>query len=135
MSQQLNPYLTFKGDCAEAMAFYADALGGTLTLTTFRESGMDADGVMHASVDTDAGFHLFASDDMPGMGPVYVHGNDIQISIAGDEPDVLRGYWAGLTDGGQVTVPLAPAPWGDEYGQFIDRFGITWHMNITPPSE
>ena len=27
MAQQLNPYITFEGNCAEAMAFYAQALG------------------------------------------------------------------------------------------------------------
>ncbi|MFT3875970.1 MAG: VOC family protein [Propioniciclava sp.] len=132
MSQILNPYLTFPGTCADAMRFYADALGGTLTLTTFRESGMDMDGVMHASVDTESGFHLFASDDMPGMGPEYVHGNNIQISLSGDEPEPLRAIWAALGEGGQTVVPLEVAPWGDEYGQLIDRFGIAWHLNITP---
>ena len=60
MAQQLNPYLTFQGNCAEAMDFYAAALGGTVQVMTFRDSGMDADGVMHAALETPAGFHLFA---------------------------------------------------------------------------
>ena len=132
MSQQLNPYITFPGNCTEAMQFYADALGGTLTVTSFREFGMEMDGVMHASLDTDTGFHIFACDDMPGMSAPYTPGNNIQISLSGDESEPLRAAWAALTEGADVTMPLEPAPWGDDYGQFIDKFGITWHMSIAP---
>lgn len=94
IGQQLNPYLTFDGNCAEAMDFYAGVFGGTPEVSTFRDSGMDADGVMHASLDTDAGFHLFASDTFAGMGEPYQRGNNLQISISGDEADALRAYWA-----------------------------------------
>ena len=67
MAQQLNPYLTFAGNAAEAMAFYAAALGGTVRVMTFRDSGMDLDGVMHAALETPQGFHLYARDIAPGM--------------------------------------------------------------------
>lgn len=129
MAQQLNPYITFNGNCAEAMAFYAEVLGGDLQASTFRESGMDADGVMHASLDTQVGFHLFASDFAEGMGD-YDHGTNVQISLSGDEAEPLNDYWAGLSEGGQVVVPLQKQMWGDEYGQLVDRFGIVWHVNI-----
>jgi PhnB protein len=29
-----------------------------------------------------------------------------------------------------VPQPLEPAPWGDEFGMLVDRFGITWLVNI-----
>ena len=129
MAQQLNPYITFDGTCAEAMQFYAAALGGTLSVMTFRDSGMDVDGVMHAALETPAGFHLFASDTAEGMGE-FRPGTNVQVSLSGDEPDALRGYWQALGDGGQVTIPLERQMWGDEYGMLVDRFGILWHVNI-----
>ncbi len=132
MAQQLNPYITFNGNCAEAMDFYASVLGGTLDVTSFRDFGMEADGVMHAALDTPAGFHLFASDHAEGMDLPLQPGNNIQVSIAGDEGEALRGYWDGLSAGGQVVVPLERQPWGDDYGQLVDRFGIRWHVNIAP---
>lgn len=130
MAQQLNPYLTFDGTCAEAMAFYAAVFGGTPQVMTFRDSGMDADGVMHAALATPAGFHLFASDALADMGEPLVRGNNLQISISGDDAEALRGYWAALTDGGQVLVPLEQQMWGDEYGLLADRYGVQWHVNI-----
>lgn len=129
MAQQLNPYITFDGTCAEAMDFYASALGGTVQAMTFRESGMDVDGIMHAALETPAGFHLFAADHVEGMGE-YDRGTNVQVSISGDDEDALRGYWSSLGDGGHVIVPLEKQMWGSEYGQFVDRFGIVWHVNI-----
>ncbi len=40
MSMQLIPYLTFPGNAEEAMRFYADVLGGEVSITTFKEFGM-----------------------------------------------------------------------------------------------
>mgnify|MGYP002586672347 CR=1 FL=1 len=132
MAQKLNPYITFNGNCAEAMDFYAAVLGGTPDVTHFRDFGMDADGVMHAALETPAGFHLFASDYAEGMDAPLQQGNNIQVSIAGDESEALRGYWEGLAEGGQVLMPLERQPWGDDYGQLVDRFGVRWHVNIAP---
>lgn len=129
MAQQLNPYITFEGNCAEAMDFYASALGGTLSVMSFRDSGMDVDGVMHAALETPAGFHLFASDTVEGMGELQ-KGNNVQVSLSGDDADALRGYWDALSAGGQVIMPLERQMWGDDYGQLVDRFGIHWHVNI-----
>lgn len=129
MSQQLNPYITFNGDCAEAMDFYAHALGGTVESMSLRDSGIDVDGVMHAALETPAGFHIFASDNAPGMGTLTV-GNNVQVSISGDDGESLRGYWSALSEGGQVMMPLERQMWGDDYGMLTDRFGILWHVNI-----
>ncbi len=131
MAQQFNPYLTFDGTCAEAMDFYAAALGGTVRSMTFRESGLDVDGVMHAALETPTGFHLFASDTVAGMGAPLVVGNNVQVSLSGDEPDALRGYWAALSEGGTVVMPLERQMWGDDYGLLADKFGILWHVNIS----
>lgn len=129
MAQQLNPYITFDGTCAEAMDFYAAALGGTVEAMTFRQAGMDADGIMHAALATPAGFHIFASDTVAGMMP-FQPGNTMQVSLSGDEADALRGYWDALSEGGQVMMPLARQMWGDDYGMLVDKFGILWHVNI-----
>lgn len=127
---QLNPYITFEGSTAAAMDFYAEALGGVPEISLFRDAGVDTDGVMHAALDTPDGFHIFANDYVEGMGPAFIPGNDMQISISGDEAEKMRGFWNALSDGGEIVVPLDRQPWGADYGQFVDRFGVTWHVNI-----
>lgn len=132
MTQQLNPYVTFPGHAREALDFYAQVLGGTPEVMSFRDAGMDADGVMHGALTTPAGFHIFASDTAEGMAELK-QGNNMQMSLSGDEAEALEGYWHGLAEGGTVVVPLEKQMWGDLYGQVIDRFGITWHVNIAIP--
>ena len=55
------------------------------------------------------------------------------MSLSGDDSDALRSYWDGLTQGGNVTVPLEKQMWGDEFGSVVDRFGVVWLVNISQP--
>lgn len=59
-------------------------------------------------------------------------GNDHSVCISGDETDKMRGYWAALSNGAEIQMPLAKQMWGDEYGSLTDRFGVLWMVNITP---
>jgi PhnB protein len=135
MASRLNPYISFDGDARQAMEFYERVFGGTLTLNTFGEYGAPdsghADKIMHAMLVTDSGFTLMASDTAPGME--HNPGNNITVSLSGDDAEELRGYWEKLSDGGTVTVPLEKQMWGDEFGACVDRFGIPWMVNIGQP--
>jgi PhnB protein len=135
MASRLNPYISFRDNARQAMEFYKEAFGGELTLNTFGESGApgapEADKIMHAQLETDRGFALMASDTPPGME--YNPGNNISISLSGDDADELRGYWEKLSAGGTVTMPLEKQMWGDEFGMCVDRFGISWMVNISQP--
>jgi len=135
MSSRLNPYLSFTNNARQAMEFYKDVFGGTMTLTKFGEFGAqdspEADNVMHAQLDTDSGYTLMASDTPSGMelNP----GTNIAISLSGDDADELRGYWERLSESGTVSMPLEKQMWGDEFGMCVDQFGIQWMVNIGPP--
>ncbi|TCB98450.1 VOC family protein [Micromonospora zingiberis] len=137
MASRLNPYLSFAGNAREAMEFYQHVFGGDLAVSTFGEFGTDdpalADKIMHSMLESPAGYTLMASDTAPGME--HVPGNNVSISISGDDADALRGYWARLADGGMVTVPLDKQVWGDEFGMCVDRFGIGWLVNIGQPRD
>lgn len=135
MTSRLNPYIAFADNAREAMEFYQSVLGGDLRISTFGEFGAPdpaiANNVMHAMLETDDGYTLMASDTPPGMdrNP----GDNITISLSGDDADKLRGYWQKLSDGGVVSIPLERQMWGDEFGQCKDRFGISWLVNIAGP--
>ncbi len=133
MASELNPYVTFAGNARQAMEFYRSVFGGDLTISTFGEYGMEgegADGVMHATFKTPAGFTLMASDLPPGQSSRA--GDNISISISGDDAEMLRGYWVQLSEQGAVEVPLERQMWGDEFGACKDRFGIPWMVDIGP---
>ena len=135
MASRLNPYLTFDGNARQAMEFYQQVFGGNLKINTFGEYGTPADqggdGVMHAMLETDNGFTLMASDTMPGMDRKA--GDNITISLSGDDDALLRERFQKLAEGGSVDVPLEKQMWGDEFGQLTDKYGVGWLVNISQP--
>jgi PhnB protein len=135
MSTTLNPYLSFRDDARAAMEFYRDVFGGELTIDTFASYEMgqepsENDLVMHAQLETPAGFTLMASDTPSSMP--YAPAAGFSISLSGDDDEALSAWWAALSDGGQVTMPLDVPPWGGRFGMLTDRFGIAWMVSIAP---
>ena len=132
MTCRLNPYISFDGNARAAMEFYEGVFGGTLTLHTYGElggrDGPGADKIMHGMLETGSGLTLMGADVAPGME--YKPGNNIAVSLSGDDAVELRGYWDKLSDGGTVSVPLETQMWGDEFGMCVDLFGIAWMVNI-----
>lgn len=131
MATLLNPYLSFATEAREAMNFYHGVLGGDLVTSTFGEAGQATDAmrdlIMHAQLTTADGHTLMASDRPAEMGPAPT---GQQVSLSGDDAEALTRWWEGLAEGAQVLMPLAQAPWGDSFGLLVDRFGISWMVNI-----
>jgi PhnB protein len=135
MASRLNPYINFNGNARQALEFYASAFGGTLNVNTFADFGQkdspDADKIMHGQLETEAGYTIMAADVTSDMEYNGLHG--FGVSLSGDDGDVLRGYWDKLSASGTVTMPLQKQVWGDEFGMCVDRFGVTWLVNISQP--
>ena len=135
MSSRLNPYLTFDGNARQAMEFYASVFGGNLAVNTFAEFGAagspDAERIMHAQLETDAGYTIMASDVTSDMQYEPIAGSSL--SLSGDDADRLRGYWDKLSTDGTVTMPMQKQAWGDEFGMCVDKFGVPWMVNISRP--
>ncbi len=129
----LQPYLNFNGNCKEAMEFYQKIMGGTLTFNTFgqmdgeQSSPETKDQIMHAYLQNDA-LSFMASDGGP-MGTIKF-GENVHLSINGTDEERLTKIFEGLSEGGTVKMPLAPAPWGDTFGMLTDKFGVQWMVSI-----
>jgi PhnB protein len=135
MASRLNPYINLDGTAREALEHYQRIFGGSLAISTFGEyggGGPDADKVMHGQLETDAGYTLMVSDTTSDMSLTV--GSNISVSLSGEDAEDLHRYWTGLCEGGTVTMPLATQMWGDEFGMCVDRFGVPWMVNITPPA-
>ena len=132
MTVRLNPYLSFRDNAREAMAFYHSVLGGELNVSTFgefhaSEDPAEQDKVMHSQLETTDGLVLMAADTPNAME--YQPQAGVSVSLSGDEEARLRGYYERLAEGGTVVMPFAKAPWGDTFGMCVDRFGTTWLVN------
>ncbi|MET0932817.1 MAG: VOC family protein [Mycetocola sp.] len=134
MPTRLNPYLNFQKTAREAMTFYRDIFGGELTLNTFGEyqatdDPAQIDNIMHGELVTPNGLSLMGADVMEGQD--YQPGTNFSVSLSGDNESELRGYWDGLADGATIVEPLVAAPWGDTFGMLVDRYGVSWLVNIS----
>lgn len=116
MTVRLNPYISFSDNAREALEFYRDVFGGELEISTFEgmppemlHDPSDATKVMHGQLTTADGFTLMCADTPTGM-PRNV-GDDVSVSLSGDDLAKLTGWWEKLSASGSVTVPFVQAPW------------------------
>ncbi len=144
MSTTLTPYLSFDGNTREAFAFYEKALGAQIqAMLSYADvpappagspaescGGQPAptgDGIMHASLVLPGGALLFAGDMPPGMPFEGIKG--VMLALDYDTVEQAENAFAALAEGGQITMPLAPAFWAKTFGMLTDRFGVGWAVN------
>lgn len=137
MSIQLCAYMSYDGDCADAMKFYAQVLGAKLeALITYGDMPGEmpvpaehANRVMHAYL-VHPDFALMAGDAPPGVPFAGIQGCMLAITY----PTVAEAtrVFNALADGGKVTMALGETFWADTFGMVTDRFGTPWGINGGP---
>ncbi|MBU3076822.1 VOC family protein [Sphingomonas quercus] len=128
------PYLSFDGDCAEAMRFYAAVLGGTLGMMNVGQSPMsdqcpseERERIMHARLALADGSSLYGGDCMGGMAYQGQHG--VSLTLNFDSVAEAERVFNALGEGGEVTMPFADTFWAKKFGMVKDRFGTHWIVN------
>ena len=128
-----SPFLLFDGNCAEAMAFYHECLGGDLRLTKLGDTPMKDqfppekhDRIINGYLQSGV-IEISASDWMasPAFDPI--QGNTYAIFITSESYDELKVIFDKLKDGdnNQRLQELHEMPFGI-YGQFYDKYGVQW---------
>ena len=132
--KQIISYITFTGNCREAMSFYQECLGGELSLQTIGESPMAdklptkmADCILHATLSS-GNLSLMASDMVGEQGRI--PGNNISMMLNCSSEEEIRSTYAQLSEGGQATHPLENTFWGALFGDLTDKFGNQWLLHF-----
>lgn len=136
---QIQPYVFFPGTCEEAISFYSRAIGAkTEMIMRYSESpeppppGMVPPGfeskVMHASIRV-GGSVVMMADDCSGHKGF----NGFSLSLGPDDPASAARLFDALAAGGKVTMPLGPTFWSPAFGMLVDRYGVSWMVNVMPP--
>ena len=136
---QINSYLTFAGNCREAMSFYQSCLGGELSIQTIGETPL-ADGmpqemksrILHATLNHDK-FVLMASDMVPDGG--LIRGNAVSLSLECSSEDEIRSTYDKLSAGGIKDHPIENTFWGALFGDLTDKFGNHWLLHYQRSQE
>ena len=136
----INPYLNFDGTAEEAMNFYRSVFDGEFMdpvmrwgeapeCEEFNLTDEDKGKVMHMALPISDGNVIMASDSIKGLGPALEAGNNVSIAIGSKSREEADRLFAGLSEGGQVGMPMSEAFWGGYFGSFVDKFGINWLIN------
>jgi len=131
---QINSYLTFNGNCREAMTFYRECLGAELILQTIGASPMSdkmpeqmRDCILHSTLQKGT-LVLMGSDMVPESG--LKKGNAVSLMLACSSEDEIRDFYKKLSVGGRVNHPLEDTFFGSIMGDLTDQFGNHWLLNF-----
>jgi PhnB protein len=136
----IQPYLFFGGRCKEALDFYNKAIGAEVDMMMlYKESpqpqppGMLPPGfenkVMHTTFRV-GGSTLMASDGC--SEETNFDGFHLSLSVP-TEAEADRAF-AALSEGGEVSMPLAKTFWSPKFGMLTDRFGMGWMVTVAAKS-
>ncbi|MGV3529780.1 MAG: VOC family protein [Flavisolibacter sp.] len=137
----VNIYLTYNGNCEEAFLFYKSIFGGEFAYVgRYKDmppqegskpvSPEDGEKIMHISLPISNETMLMGSDTGGEWAATYQQGNNFAISVNAGSKEEADRIFAGLSEGGKVTMPMSATFWGDYFGMWTDKFGINWMMSF-----
>ena len=139
----LNHYLHFNGNCEEVFNFYKSVFGGEFQVAMRYKDvpsgvpgpvGNDADKIMHISLPI-GGHSVLMGSDLPSRFGAGTRGDLHFVFITADSKEAAAQLYHGLSEGGQVLMPLEDTFWGSYYGMFTDKYGVRWMVSYAYPQE
>ncbi|MEM9075388.1 MAG: VOC family protein [Bacteroidota bacterium] len=126
--KSLVPYLTFNGDCEQALNFYKEVFEGEIVyIKRFKDSPIEASsGDLEKVFDSEITFGAHtvkASDTVPPFE--YNSGNNISLFIGLQlEEKVVKAKVDKLSQGGTMLFPFA-----NGFAMFLDKYNIQWMIH------
>jgi PhnB protein len=135
---QLNPYLTFNGQCEAAFKFYENVLGGKIEAMMPHEgSPMEQHvppewhrKIMHARLRV--GDDVLMGSDAPPDRHEQMKGFSVTLGVA--DPEEAERVFHALAENGAVQMPIQKTFWAARFGMLVDQYGTPWMINCEQAS-
>jgi len=132
---KMDPYVNFAGNCAQALRYYEQHLGGKIGMMMTHaqspeQSRLPADwknAVLHARITI--GDHELMAADIPNAEPM----RSAYLTLRPDSTAEAERLYAALSEGGRVLMPIAETFFAFRFGQVQDQFGINWMILYERP--
>ncbi len=123
-------FLMFEGCAEEAMLFYTKLFPGSeiLDINRFDENGPGKPGTVKKATFTIAGKEYMCIDSFVNHGFTFT--TSISIYVKCSLKNEIDTFFAKLSEGGAVLMPLAPYPFSEKFGWVNDKFGISWQLDL-----
>ena len=136
----INPHINFNGNAEEAFNFYKSVFGGEfakimrfkdLASAEFPVAENEANKIMHIALPI--GNSILMANDVPEiLGRTNENENRSKIVISAASKEEADKLFNGLSEGGQIEMPISDSPWGSYFGMFRDKYGIEWTVDFDP---
>jgi len=136
----IHPYINFNGNAEEAFTFYKSVFGGefgkivrlkAIASAEFQVSEEDANKILQITLPI--GPTVLMANDVPSfMGRVNERENRSKITVFAESREEADKLFNGLSQGGEVEMPMGESPWGTYVAMFRDKYGIEWMIEFDP---
>lgn len=135
----IKPYISFKGNCEEAINFYRDKLGAeVLFLGRYGDSPMAGKGpdekIMHCSIKIGDSVIMACDNVFEDTNPTTI-GNNITLAIGTNDIAQAEDAFDQLSDDATIVMPMQETFWALRFGMLTDKFGINWMVNCDKPQD
>ncbi|HEU4642567.1 MAG TPA: VOC family protein [Gemmatimonadaceae bacterium] len=129
---KLYTYLNYGGNCRQAFEFYAEHLGGKITMLATHAEQPNAqnvppewrDAVLHARIEI-GGTTVLGADVPPDR---FQPMRSAYLSLLLDSNEEAERVYALLSEGGQIFMPLEETFFAHRFAMLRDRFGTSWML-------
>lgn len=134
---KIHPYLSFNGNCAEAIEHYEKAFNVKAQVMRYSDappseeypaSTETENFVMHACLTNRSDYTVFMADVPPDMPTKF--GTGMAISMELDSKESVESAFNVLKEGGTVSMELQKTFWSSYFGSLTDKFGVEWLLSI-----
>lgn len=136
---QLNPYIHFNGNAADAIKHYEQILGAKVEHSmTYGEmpgntlQSENTSRIMHCELKLGTCTLMVSDAPAEHQGTI---GSNVEVSLAYDNEGEMRKAFDGLAKDGQVVLALHDAFWGGKFGMLVDRYDIHWMFTFRQPGK
>ena len=134
----INPYINFNGNAEEAFGFYKSVFGGEFTkIIRFKDIASDEFPVSEKEankilrIGLPIGGNVLIANDVPeALGRVSENENRSKIAVTAESKAEAERIFEGLSEGGEVEMPMDKSPWGTYFAMFRDKYGIEWTVEF-----
>lgn len=136
----LNIHINFNGNAEEAFNFYKSVFGGEFSKMIrfkdivgpeFQVPEGELEKLMNISLPI--GNNVLIGNDVPEfMGKTNENENRSKISVAAESRKEAYALFKGLSEGGNIEIPMSDSAEGESYAMFRDKYGIEWIIEFNP---
>lgn len=120
---KITPHIWYDTQAVEAARFYT---------SVFPDSKIRNTTVLYDTPSGDCdvvSFDLFGQPFMAiSAGPLFACNPTVSFMVACKTIEEVDAFWAQLSEGGKVLMPLDSYPFSQRYGWTEDRYGVSWQI-------